>query len=176
MPILEDDIPALKEGQRVDEWWIGVIKHFGLHYLGQVVKAVLCIFHGPVVESSFNIMGDVIDSRSGRMSMATFNAYHTARFALAATGKSATAHFRRNNVMRDPVNKSLINNIANSCDAYHKVLKDQKDEKKRKLVIFNKQQAKVATKRKAVEALKNDAKRACLQHFKRQARSCKKAM
>lgn len=166
----EDDIPALEEGQRVDEWWAKIIKQYSLNHLSRVVRAVLSIFHGPVVESSFNIMGDVIDERSGRMDMATFDAYHTTRYALAASGKNATALLHRDNVMRDPVNKRLITNISTARQSYHQVLTEKNEERKRKIALFDKQQARIASKRKALESLKNDATKAHLKHFRKQAR------
>ena len=52
-------------------------------------------FHGPHVEYSFNIMSDVIDIKSGNMSMKTFDAYQTIRYGLSAVGKTATDFSKR---------------------------------------------------------------------------------
>ncbi|KAF3859024.1 hypothetical protein F7725_021423, partial [Dissostichus mawsoni] len=42
-----------------------------------MVKCCLSIFHGPRVESSFSLMNEVIDQRSGNMNVPTFNAIQT---------------------------------------------------------------------------------------------------
>ena len=36
--------------------------------------ALLTIFHGPRVESSFGVMGEVMDKKSGRMNVSTYSA------------------------------------------------------------------------------------------------------
>ena len=167
----EDNIPALKEDQRVDEWWADIFSKYPLPLLSKVVKAVLSIFHGPVVESSFNIMADIIDQRSGRMNMATFDAYHTTRFSIMASGKTACSLFRRANVLRDPLNKRLITNMATASQEYYKGLSEKKAAKQRRAALFDKRDARVASKRKAIETLREEAKKARLTHLKK---ACKK--
>jgi hypothetical protein len=120
------DIPAM-EDQRVDEWWAEMFKRYQLPLLSRVVKAVLSTFHGPVVEGTFNIMGDVIDDRSGRMKMETFDAIQTTRYALMASGQTSSTLFHRNQVMRDPINRRLVNNMTTARQAYHTVLTEQTD-------------------------------------------------
>ena len=50
--------------------------------LFKIVTAILLIFHGPRVEGNFSEMKDVIDSKSGRMDIATFDAIQTGIYSL----------------------------------------------------------------------------------------------
>ena len=47
-------------------------------------SALLTIFHGPRVESSFSVMGEVMDKKSGRMNMSTYSAIQTVKYSLNA--------------------------------------------------------------------------------------------
>ena len=44
-------------------------------------SALLTIFHGPRVESSFSVMGEVMDKKSGRMNMSTYTAIQTVKYS-----------------------------------------------------------------------------------------------
>ena len=47
-------------------------------------SVLLTIFHGPRVESSFSVMGEVMDKKSGRMNMSTYTAIQTVKYSLNA--------------------------------------------------------------------------------------------
>ena len=47
-------------------------------------KFFLTVFHGPRVESSFSVMGHVMDKKSGRMNVSTYSAIQTVKYSLAA--------------------------------------------------------------------------------------------
>ena len=44
-------------------------------------SALLTIFHGPRVESSFSVIGEVMDKKSGRMNMSTYTAIQTVKYS-----------------------------------------------------------------------------------------------
>ena len=46
--------------------------------------ALLTIFHGPRVESSSIVLGDVMDKKSGRINMSTHPAIQTVKYSLNA--------------------------------------------------------------------------------------------
>ena len=46
----------------VVKWWSQVMLSGKYPALSKVVAAALSVFHGPQVESSFNLLGDIIDS------------------------------------------------------------------------------------------------------------------
>ena len=46
--------------------------------------ALLTIFHGSRVESSFSVISDVMEKKSGRMSVSTYSAIQTVKYSLNA--------------------------------------------------------------------------------------------
>ena len=169
--------PPLSEGQRIDEWWANVFSQNRktFPHLQTVVKSVLSVFHGPIVESTFNLMGDILDERSGRMAVDTLNAYQTCKYAIQASGKSSLDLFRREDVKRDPVSTVLHKNMESAHQAYVDELHRENEKRQEQLRMFRVEQVKVVSKRKAIEAARNSAKKARMHHLKQQAkRSTKK--
>ena len=71
-------------------WW-KLIKH-SYPCLFKVVTAALSVFHGPRVESSFNVMGDVMDKKSSQMNMETYSSFQDVKYGLKARKpKSSTS-------------------------------------------------------------------------------------
>ena len=66
--------------------WINVSKKYPVVF--KVVRAVLSIFHGRPVESSFSTMGDIIDKKPGRMNIETYAAIQTIKYALVGMNVS----------------------------------------------------------------------------------------
>ncbi|KAK9541956.1 hypothetical protein VZT92_001966 [Zoarces viviparus] len=71
---VDQTLPTFKEGEDVVKWWSSVFSSGKYPGLCQAVKSAFSIFHGPLVEASFNLMGDVIDPRSTSMNISTFSA------------------------------------------------------------------------------------------------------
>ena len=63
--------PALVEEKfvRADTWWFKLKDQYFL--LSKLSLTLLTIFHGPRLKSSFSVMGDVLDKKSGRMNVST---------------------------------------------------------------------------------------------------------
>lgn len=57
--------------EKLDLWWARVHNTGRYPLLTSVVKGVISCFHGPMVEGSFSIMGDVLDDSSANMRMET---------------------------------------------------------------------------------------------------------
>ena len=76
--------PALNEKRFVgaDTWWFELKDKYPL--LSKTSLALLTRFHGPKVESSFSVMGDVMDKKSGRMNVSTYSAIQTVKYSLNA--------------------------------------------------------------------------------------------
>lgn len=57
---IDNSLPEI-EDTRIDHWWgkDEVVQKYP--NLSKLVQALLSCFHGPQVESSFNVMNDVID-------------------------------------------------------------------------------------------------------------------
>ena len=88
--LVDAQLPSPVDSKRDDidclTWWISVSKKYPVIF--RVVRAVLSIFHGPRVESSFSTMGDIIDKKSGRMNIETYAAIQTIKYALAGMNVS----------------------------------------------------------------------------------------
>ena len=80
-PIL---LPALvsKNFIRADTWWFKLKDKYPL--LSKMSLVLLTIFYGPRVESSFSVMDDIMDKKSGRMNVSTYSAIQTVKYSLDA--------------------------------------------------------------------------------------------
>lgn len=59
---VDANLPAISEElPRIDSWWAKIASSKKYNKVCKVVFAILSIFHGPQVESTFNTMGDVIN-------------------------------------------------------------------------------------------------------------------
>ena len=83
-------LPRYTDGMRVDVWWNDIRKSSKYPALSKVVLALCTIFHGPTVESCFNIMGDIINPRTSRMGIDLYNAV---KFHVWAHGNTAVQYF-----------------------------------------------------------------------------------
>ncbi|CAL4135756.1 unnamed protein product, partial [Meganyctiphanes norvegica] len=70
---------------RIDEWWHEVRETGRYNNLSKLVLATLSIFHGPLVESSFSSMGNIMDSKRYSLSIETFNSYLTVQYYFACS-------------------------------------------------------------------------------------------
>ena len=55
-----------------------------------MATAVLLIFHGPRVEGSLSGLTDIIDSKSGRLDIESYDAMQTVKYALVANQVSVS--------------------------------------------------------------------------------------
>ena len=113
---------------RLDKWWSVVFKNGKYPVLSSVIKACLSIFSGPQVESSFSMMNDIINKKSGRMLVETYSAIIGTKYNLLASGKTSFALFHRKNIFRDPVNARRNYFIRTSCSRYKRRLKTAQNE------------------------------------------------
>ncbi|RXN22565.1 hypothetical protein ROHU_023414 [Labeo rohita] len=123
-------IPSFKEGESIVEWWGHVFDKLDKYpSLSVLVKCCLSIFHGPRVESSFSLMNDVIDQRSGNMNVETFNVIQTVKYTLQSRGKTAMQLFRREDVKFGAVDRTVCRNINSAAATYRHQQKVNKKEK-----------------------------------------------
>lgn len=77
-----DSLPEFKKGQRIDDWWGSEDIVSKYPCLSKMVVSLLSCFHGPQVESSFNVMNDIIDCKSGRINIETYNSVQNIKYGL----------------------------------------------------------------------------------------------
>ena len=70
------------------------------------MKASLCFFTMPVVESSFSMMNNIVDLRSGRTEIDTYSAIMSVKNQLKSAGVTASSEFH-GKIFKDPVDEKL---------------------------------------------------------------------
>ena len=115
-----------KEPIRVDVWWQQVSNRYPA--LSKMAKAILTCFHGPQVEGSFNVMGDVLDSRSSNMNISSFSSIQTVKYTLRSKEKTAVQHFHRRDILHEPVSRQLSVSMRSARGKYKAILKQKNDE------------------------------------------------
>ena len=111
---VDQTLPSFQNGDGVVKCWGSVFDTGKYPGLCQAVKAAMSIFHGPLVESSFNVMGNIIDQRSTSMNISTFSAVQTVKYALLCRKQSGVQMFRRNDVKLGVVDRRLCGNICSA--------------------------------------------------------------
>ena len=110
----EQDIDCLK-------WWKLVKERYP--FLFKMVTGILSIFHGPGVESSFNVMGDIIDKKLGRINLETYSAIQDIKYGLKARHpleqNRCVKEFHRKSRLYTPTNPALTRNMRNSFSLYN---------------------------------------------------------
>ena len=84
--------PVDNKGNNVEclTWWSLLEKKYPLVF--KMIVATVPIFHGPQVESSFSMMTDVINMKSGRLNTGTYEAIQTVKYSLMASHVSFFSH------------------------------------------------------------------------------------
>ena len=109
---------------RADQWW-GAVKKTGKYkILTKIVLAAFSCFHGPLVESSFNNMGNIMDSKRSSMIIGTYNAYLTMQYYFKTHNTSALKLLSRKDPVHDAIDSELCYNIKN---AWKLNIEDQKE-------------------------------------------------
>ena len=122
---------------RIDVWWAAVFASNKYSALSKMVWALLSCFHGPQVESSFSIMGDVMGKQSGNMNIEIFSAIQTVKYKLSSQNKSAIDFFKKDNFLHDQIDNKLCRNMKTSYHEYQKQLENKKQEIQKKRQKLN---------------------------------------
>lgn len=94
----------------IDSWW-GAIDCNTYPVLTKTMKSLLSCFHGPLVESSFSLMGDILDIHSCNTDIETYAAYQNVKFHLAAANKSSVEFFGKEDPQTCQIDKDLSSNM-----------------------------------------------------------------
>ena len=158
--MVDSSLPPYDEDEeRCDEWW-GVVLESGKYPgLSKVALAVLTIFHGPQIESSFSVMTNIIDDKSTTMSIETYSATQTTKYRLMAEGKTAVQYFSRAEPTKAPVDRSLIAHMKGARKKYiqqHQRRREQKEIRCRRLKLKTKVLSKLKYKKALDELCKKN--------------------
>ena len=167
---VDGTLKNVEDGERIEDWWGPIIDKGKYPAMSRMVTVCLSCFHGPMVESSFNLMGDIIDIRSTRMNIATFSAIQTVKYGLMSRKMTALECFRKGDVKHDPIDGHLCRNFKTAAAAYAREKKEKKQQKEDKLTLVRLQQEKVDSRAQQKRRQEQAAKVARLAHQKAQKR------
>lgn len=137
-------------------------KH-GFNWARELLK-VKVIFHGPAVESSFSVMGGVIDCNSTRMAVETYSSIQTVKYALRTSKRSAVQNFTRKDPLHTPPNHQMCRLMRDAASKNKKRQQKEREEIEQKRAALSLKHQELLSKVKA-EALQADAeKKARLAH------------
>ena len=100
---------------RLDVWWSAVLKLPKYTALCTLVRAIMTCFHGPQVEGSFNVMGDIINQKSCRIGIETW----IVKYSLRARQVSIAEYFQRQDVLHDPARQVSTAEYFQRQDVLH---------------------------------------------------------
>ena len=157
LPLYSQDLSDKNKITRVDKWWHEIKKTERYPKLSKMCLAILSCFHGPLVEGSFNLMKNIIDSKRYSMEMTTYNSYLTVQYYFNSRETNSVEMFDRKDHKYDKIDHQLCNNMRASSAEYNKSLKKENQNKKEKLL----------TKKQVREAMIKKEKEAKILHEKR---------
>ncbi|XP_030828178.1 uncharacterized protein LOC115919185 [Strongylocentrotus purpuratus] len=143
--------------ERIDIFWSSLREKYPV--MTRVALALVSCFHGPQVESSFSIMGNVLNTERPNLHIETFSSIQTVKYELTASGKSGIRYFRRKNYLKDQVNPKLCKNMRSAYKSYVQE-KEHKSGMSQTVPRKSACPSKKQTKEKAIE----DADKARVEH------------
>lgn len=124
-----------------------------------------------MVESSFNLMGDIMDPRSTSMYISTFSAIQTVKYTLMSRKQSAVEMFSRDDARYGAVDKSLCRNVITAGrDKAQRLIKLHKARERKMELQCQPTTSTVAGIRKQVVEAENLARKGHI------AKQCKRAI
>ena len=112
---------------RIDSgWWCHIFKvqekgGMRFPFLSILAKALLSVFSGPLIESTFNLMDDVVRHDRCSLNLETYEAIMRVKYHFAASKQSSHTY---------NVGKSMVSAVSHSYATYCDVHKKRREEKK----------------------------------------------
>ncbi|XP_076354683.1 uncharacterized protein LOC143249156 [Tachypleus tridentatus] len=151
-------------------WWTTEYMMDTYPALSKVVSGALSVFHGPMVESSFNVMGDVIDAKSSKTAIETYTAYQTIKYSLRSKETTAIEMFKRKDVHFDPVDKRMCKDIRSAASKYTSKLRENQKKRAERLEAYGSVKSGPATLAKEKVQKAAEAQRAAHSEERKKAR------
>lgn len=157
----------------VVQWWTQVSKANTYPALCKVAMGAFSIFHGPLVESSFNVMGDVIGVKSASMNIETYSSVQTIKYGFRARKTTALKMFRRRDPKFSPVDRHVCIKLRSAAARYKKkkdVIRAQKLARLQRFSVSNNVKSKTVLKKNSLET----QERSYTKHLELEAKRAKK--
>ena len=130
---VDGNLPSpLNDEDKVDclEWWDKISDRYNVTF--KVVCAILSIFHGSRVESTFSVMKNVVDQNSGRMNMETYGAIQDIKYSLKThkpcQENQSVKVFRHSDRFYSRIDPKISNDMRHS---YLKLCQKRSEEKEK---------------------------------------------
>ncbi|KAL1249185.1 hypothetical protein QQF64_020190 [Cirrhinus molitorella] len=121
---VDQSLPTFTDEEDAVSWWADVSDTGRYPALTKTAQTALSVFHGPLIESSFSYMSEIIDSKSGSMSISTLSAIQTVKHTMLTQKKTAVEMFNKENIKYGPVDQKMCQNIL-SAGSKDKALRKQ---------------------------------------------------
>lgn len=170
---IDSRLPEVSGDTNIVEWWTQVEHTKRYPVLCKIAMGVLSIFHGPRVESTFNVMGDVIGIKSGRMNVETYSSIQSVKNVLKARKTTALKMFKRKDMKFSPVDRHICLKLRSAAGRYKQKQNSLRVQKLRRLHHYariEKVESKTSMKKKLMEA----HNQSYFKHLKTEAQRVKK--
>ncbi|XP_052282792.1 uncharacterized protein LOC127879778 [Dreissena polymorpha] len=162
--------------QRLDEWWGNVFVAGKYPALSKVALLACTVFHGPMVESSFNTMGDIIGVKSASVTVETYASIQTVKYFLKARNTTALSYFDRVDVLYSPVNHILAVNMKTASASYRGSLKAKREETDENNRLLDRKTPKPLSKVQTLLNMRSQAQQEWQSHEDQQRKQAQKRL
>ena len=118
-----------------------------------MVFVLLSCFSCPVVESSFSIMGNVMDETTTRLNIESLNAIQTIKYWLSAKNQSAIETFQKEDYMHEAVGSKLVKNMNEAAKAMKEANQEELNKKNVSMTSLGITPPPVISKKKSLKHL-----------------------
>jgi hypothetical protein len=114
-------------------------------------------------------MGNIIDEKSGRMNVGTYESIQTVKYRLRSSKKSAIHYFQRKDKLHSPIKTRICRGIRLAYSRYNEELQEAKKKREAELERLTLRK-KAVTKQKAKRLVQRAEQQAFLKHTEKQER------
>lgn len=90
--------------------------------LSKMIKSVLSCFHGPAVESTFNVMNNIMTEKRSSLNIESLDSIQTIKYYLKSVNKSTCLMFGSKDPAHEPLQADYRSNLINSWGTYQQSL------------------------------------------------------
>lgn len=111
------------------DFWMPIFKmkqgnNFQYPLLSKLVKAVLTCFHGPHVESAFNLMGNIMTENRTSLNIESLDSVQTIKYYLLSKNNTTCEEFGSKEPMNEPIKRNFAENLLKSRAFYKQILEN----------------------------------------------------
>ena len=129
--MIANNLPTYdSQKDRIDEWWLKVNSCNEYPALCKLGFALLSCFYSPALESSLNIIGDIINVNSAKSSIETYSSHQAVKYKLKSVRQNAITFFHHHDFKMNRIDSSLLSNIVESQKNYKKEKESVRNEMK----------------------------------------------